>query len=821
MALKKDWTVYLIHHAHTDIGYTERQEKLMRYHCDFIKQAIDILDEIHETGDTLHEGFVWQCENFWQVENFYERADEVYKKKFEQYVLSGEIGLSGNYLNLTELVTESVLHAKLSRAKDFGEKIGHPVTAGMCADINGMSWGYADALYEHGIRNFFSCLHPHHGMFPLYKKTMPFYWESPKGHRILVWNGDHYHLGNEMFMAPHGGTAYMVRDEYSKPLIDFDILNKSAEDTKEKEIKISTTRIERYLKNLENEDYKYSFVPLMVSGVVSDNAPPNREIAARVHELNTYYGGRITFKMVNLEQFFDVVRRECKEIPVYSGDWTDWWADGVGSTPAEVKLYREAARKYNLCKKLDTDGTLGDKVLMDKAAEALMLYSEHTWGYSSSVSEPWESLVNVLDLKKSGYAVLAHNLASENLDKILAAKGEVSISVDRGSIYKIVNPHHFDIHTKAYLYIEYWEYIEGIRYSAKMPFEVVDVKTGKVITSQVKQTARAIQVEVEVSLAAHEEKLVKICPLPITYQTTQSHAHIGADGVEDLLCTDNFREDTEEIETENLLVRMDDVRGIYSIIDKSSGKELMRGDSSCGAFAGIYEVTDIKDGACETRKDMGRNRKANKTKRYEAKLCDRQIAENGDIYVAVRLDYELFGTGLYTVFVKIYKHQPKIEVMVRIHKESRWEPENLYVALPFTAGADSTLYTDKTGCIIRPGIDQLPGSCQDFYLIQNGVLWQSGEHSVAVMTKDAPLIALGDLRAKPVKLCDGHDKAQNKAPVYSWVMNNYWETNFRVNLGGFYEFAYTMMLLKDKTPCECFELCEAENEGTAAFYVKK
>ena len=79
-------------------------------------------------------------------------------------------------------------------------------------------------------------------------------------------------------------------------------------------------------------------------------------------------------------------------LPVYSGDWTDWWADGVGSTPAEVKLYREAARKYNLCKKLDTDGTLGDKVLMDKAAEALMLYSEHTWGYSSSVSEPWESL---------------------------------------------------------------------------------------------------------------------------------------------------------------------------------------------------------------------------------------------------------------------------------------------------------------------------------------------------------------------------------------------------------------------------------------------
>lgn len=27
MALKKDWTVYLIHHAHTDIGYTEAPGK--------------------------------------------------------------------------------------------------------------------------------------------------------------------------------------------------------------------------------------------------------------------------------------------------------------------------------------------------------------------------------------------------------------------------------------------------------------------------------------------------------------------------------------------------------------------------------------------------------------------------------------------------------------------------------------------------------------------------------------------------------------------------------------------------------------------------
>ncbi len=75
MKSKRIWEVYVIHHSHTDIGYTERQEKLMRYHYDFICQAIDILDSIHQQGQKKYEGFIWQCENYWQVENFYKMAE--------------------------------------------------------------------------------------------------------------------------------------------------------------------------------------------------------------------------------------------------------------------------------------------------------------------------------------------------------------------------------------------------------------------------------------------------------------------------------------------------------------------------------------------------------------------------------------------------------------------------------------------------------------------------------------------------------------------------------------------------------------------------
>lgn len=43
--------------------------------------------------------------------------------------------------------------------------------------------------------------------------------------------------------------------------------------------------------------------------------------------------------MATLEQFFQEVEKQAKDIPVYRGDFTDWWADGIGSTPQPVKLY--------------------------------------------------------------------------------------------------------------------------------------------------------------------------------------------------------------------------------------------------------------------------------------------------------------------------------------------------------------------------------------------------------------------------------------------------------------------------------------------------
>lgn len=817
MRLSKKWEVYLIHHTHTDIGYTERQDKITTYHVDFIRQAIDILNRLHSGENPEYKGFVWQCENHWQIKNFYRQASQSEIEQFEAYVKSGEIGLSGNYLNMTELVGYDVLDSRLKQVKKYAETLGMPIQSGMTADINGMAWGYPDALYDNGVEHLFSCLHPHHGMFPLYKKQQPFYWETPKGNQVLVWNGEYYHFGNELGFCPHGASTYMIFDEFSDRVRNGQIFVENAGQTETEELNFLDGRLMRYLANLEEEGYAQDFIPCMVSGAITDNAPPNGKIAERVNLLNEKYGGSISFKMVTLDQFFAIVKSRCTDIPVFSGDWNDWWADGIGSTPAVVKNYRMAQRKLSLSNKLDPDVRFGDRALIEEASENMMLYAEHTWGYSSSVSEPWETMVGELELKKGAYAVNANTQISQNLDKVLRARGEVSIRADKPVRFRVMNPNHTALDTTALLFVEFWEYTDGVSFDEGVPYEIIDEQSGKVLPSQIKRIPRALQIEVQLSLKANESRDLKLRYTGIKKNLTiQNHAYIGAEGIEDLLPLNGCQEDTEQIETEFFRVRFDQSSGICSIIDKRDGQELLHPEMEHAPFSGVYEVTPMDGGAVESRRKMGRSRKAPSTKRYTSELTNMKIVENGEVFIAAELDYALEGTGFYQVFLMVYRNLPKIRARVRVHKTSVWEAENLYISLPF---ASEETWVDKTGCIIRPGIDQLPGSNQEFYLIQNGFVFDGAGKTVTLAVKDTPLVVFGGLESRAIRLCDGKNTELNRAPAYAWAMNNYWETNFKVDLGGFYEFDYVLALHEKEEAGTASRRNEIENEGIPAVYI--
>ena len=77
------------------------------------------------------------------------------------------------------------------------------------------------------------------------------------------------------------------------------------------------------------------------------------------------------------------------------------------------------------------------------------------------------------------------------------------------------------------------------------------------------------------------------------------------------------------------------------------------------------------------------------------------------------------------------------------------------------------------------------------------ILGEAG--SALIASRDVPLYYFGEMRHHPIRLCDG--KAENnRRPVYSWVMNNTWETNFKMDLSGFGEYRYTLWLSGETDP---------------------
>ena len=267
MEFERNWRVMVLHHSHTDIGYTQRQELICRHHAEYLKQALEILRGI-DAGDTPErKGFVWQCENFWQVENFLSSASPEDREALIQYAREGRIGLSASYLNLTDLINETVLREHLLLARDWADQNGLTMRSAMTADVNGYSPALPDALAEAGVRYFYSALHTHHGMYPLHENPAFFRWRGPGGGTVLTFVGEHYHWGHVLGLCPHGTSSFMLDDDLYRDIENGKLFSTDEAATEKEELDLAVKRISRWLKGLEDHAWPLDFAPVFVSSV--------------------------------------------------------------------------------------------------------------------------------------------------------------------------------------------------------------------------------------------------------------------------------------------------------------------------------------------------------------------------------------------------------------------------------------------------------------------------------------------------------------------------------------------------------------------------
>ncbi|MCU0319884.1 MAG: hypothetical protein MUE88_07365, partial [Flavobacteriales bacterium] len=358
--------IHLVHHSHTDIGYSHLQAEVEKIQNNNIWKALELIDRTKDYPEDSR--FVWNVESLWAVENFLGIASETDKQRFIAAVKAGSIALSANYANLmTGLCTPEEMHWIVEYADSLRTWYDLPITMAMQTDVPGMSWSMVDAYAAHGIR--------HLSQGPNYIPDMPdggdrigstlreqgdkpYWWKSTTGtDSILVWTA------GQGYGGWHGYTAGAIKER-------------------------GTRKIAAYMNDLAAKGYPYDMLQWRYN-IVSDNGPVDSTLSDFVRDWNAKYSSPrliIANAGTMMQQFEE---KYGKSIPTWSGDFTPYWEDGAYSTANEegwTRVY--SARLCNLIESAERHGKSLDPQLLYRAKRSIVMWHEHTWGAWCSISDP-------------------------------------------------------------------------------------------------------------------------------------------------------------------------------------------------------------------------------------------------------------------------------------------------------------------------------------------------------------------------------------------------------------------------------------------------
>jgi hypothetical protein len=181
-------------------------------------------------------------------------------------------------------------------------------------------------------------------------------------------------------------------------------------------------------------------------------------------------------------------------------------------------------------------------------------------------------------------------------------------------------------------------------------------------------------------------------------------------------------------------------------------------------------------------------------------LGRRSVAEQGVVVersrtsladrVRIRLNGE--GSDWIETTYELLHEVPRVDIRNRVHKLPLQEKESVYFAFPIRANKP------KVACEITGGVDtngspRVPGSARHMRAIRHWITFDDHEGQVAWATAEAPLIEIGDLHLPYSPFPRTFDSGPaDQATVFSWAMNNIWDTNFPGRQGGETVFRYAV-----------------------------
>lgn len=727
----RNWDVNFIQITHTDIGYTRPQTDILSDHIRFIDYVLDFCDATDHYPD--ESKFRWTCENTWAVTEFLKIRPKSQTDRFIQRVKEGRIELTAMNLNFDGMSDEQAMAASLAPLKTLKEYGFDVPKVAMQNDVNGIAWCLNEYFPEIGVKYLTMGVNNYYQVAPF---DMPayFWWTSPSGKRMLAYYGEHYMHGN--FLGVNGKSF----ENFEKKMLD-------------------------YLEKLNDKGFAYDIVGLEFLGIGGDNSAPSTYACDIVKQWNEKYESpKLSLSLFSnhLEQIED---KYGEDIPAIQGAWPDWWDLGYAASARETAASRLTHSEvisnqvgFSLAKLAGS--TVKDNIAAQIAEvnQTILFYDEHTFGFDASVRRPYHRETMEQRAVKESYAWEAfrrNRMLREN------ALGLLSEHISKAQVPSVTvfNPSSWRRTGLARTYIDDSMLPEDKK------FILVD-ENGKSAPCQKHQRKHDgaywyMYVE-DVPALGYKQYYIK-----------------SAQNQNTITMESSSRTASKTVENDWYKIAFDLEKGcINRLFDKELGQELL--DTTAPWMLGELIHEQLTDRFPEVPvKDPRRNAPS-------IRFIGIEKGQIWDTYKFKGHSDAGHGAGdnLY-VEIRIFKTTKQLDLSYRLKKKLETNPEAIYVAFPFELPGGK-IHHEVPGGVAEVGVDQIIGTSNDWNTVQTFASVKNDKAQIVMGTAEIPMMQFGDINIG--RFQKESVPASNK--IYSWVMNNYWTTNFNAYQLGEFEWNY-------------------------------
>ncbi len=153
----------------------------------------------------------------------------------------------------------------------------------------------------------------------------------------------------------------------------------------------------------------------------------------------------------------------------------------------------------------------------------------------------------------------------------------------------------------------------------------------------------------------------------------------------------------------------------------------------------------------------------------------------------------------YNVIYTLFKDQGRLICHYSFDKSIEKNKESLHIAFPFDFIRPEILYGGDSG-LLRYNYDQLPGSNKEFVCVEKNIEVQSNSITASLSSPLFSLYEVGNIidedKTNGVKTWKTSN--DTTSPLFLYVFNNYWHTNYKAYQDGHFDFEIELHFRSEK-----------------------